>query len=304
MSSDSIKFIYNQPKSKGASYLSLILIFGVIISVYVYLYSNAQNKLLRLSWDDRKCNPRYLFFSGYINPEKKDPLTATVDNFNGCVGKSIYKDPYLYKEIKENDKRIRQHNKEIGRHLNTGEKTVQGIRKKWDETKEQKDMEAHLSKSDAGGNIEKQASMHGIVAAKSEQMFELLNHIVLYIQGILLYRVSKHKQEMNIDQMHQDYMNRYSLIYNNKYKNAFVSLDKKDWKASMNTAREAIDDFNALTDELTQFMDDHLYQLTDITESCYHLKYNLNNDDCKQKIFPNLSTSLVDAYPLLKEIFK
>jgi hypothetical protein len=164
-------------------------------------------------------------------------------------------------------------------------------------------MDVQKSKSEAGGIFEKQGYIHNTLAEKTSQMFQVLKSTIIYIQGILLYRISQHKINMSIDQTHESYMSRYAAIYE-KYKNAFKHLDDSDWTSSMNTAREAIQEFELLNEELNEYMREHLYQIADINESCYHLKYNLDDNSCEDRIFPNITKSWVDYYPTIKKIFK
>lgn len=300
MSSENIKDIYKQTKSKGVDYIGTILLVLVIFSAFGYLYTNAQKKLLHLNWNDQKCNPRYLFFSGLLNPLDKNPWISTENNFNRCVSKSIYKDPILTKEIKRNDYYIKRHDKEIKNNLKTGMSALDTIHQKWEDIKEKKDIEVQGSNSDAGGIFEKQGSMHNTITENTTQMFQVLKSVIIYIQGILLYQVSQQKQELDIDKRHESFMERYETIYQ-KYKKAFDYLDESNWTLSMNTAREAINDFENLNLELDEIIGDNLYQIADISKSCYHLKYNLDDNSC-EKIFPNITKEWVDYYPILMNV--
>jgi hypothetical protein len=301
MSSQNIKDIYKETKSKGVDYIGTILLIFVVFSLFGYLYTNAQNKLLQLNWNDQKCNPRYLFFSGFLNPVDKNPWISTEKNFNRCVSKSIYKDPNLSKEIKRNDYYIKKHDNEIKTNLNTGRKAVEDIRQQWEDIKDKKDMEVEMSKSDSGSIFEKQGSMHNTVTSTTTQMFNVLQSVLIYIQGILLYKVSTHKETLDIDKKHEYFMAKYETVYT-KYKRAFEYLEETNWALSMNSAREAIDDFEKLSIELDEFIGEHMYQIDEISKSCYDLKYNLKDNSC-EKLFPNLTKEWIDYYPIVKQIF-
>jgi len=48
------------------------------------------------NWETQKCNPKYIFYSGYIKRNSgKNSLTTTIDNFNDCIIK--------YNELKDNN---------------------------------------------------------------------------------------------------------------------------------------------------------------------------------------------------------
>jgi hypothetical protein len=294
--------IYNDAKKKGPDYISAILFVLLVASIYGYLYQNTQSKLLHMNLDDQKCNPRYLFFSGFLNPLYKDPWTTTQTNFNRCVATTMYKDPNLSREIKRNDKFIKLHDHEIKDNLKTGYEEVDELRAQWERVKELKDMDVQKLKSETGGIFEKQGYIHNTLAETTTQMFQVLKSTVIYIQGILLYRVSEHKLDLDINGTHTRFMTRYAATYQ-KYKQAFRSLDETKWTNAINTAREAIDEYDQLNYELNLYMEDHFYQLQDITESCYHLKYNLEDESC-EKMFPKLTTQWIDFFPILQKILK
>jgi len=300
MSSKNIMDIYKEAKTKGPDYISAILFVFLIGSIYGYLYQNAQNKLLQMSWDDQKCNPRYIFFSGFLNPWYKDPWTTTQTNFNRCVATTMYKDPHLSKEIKRNDKFIKLHDHEIKDNLETGYEAVDELRSQWEKVLELKEMEVRKLKSETGGIFEKQGYIHNTLSDTTTQMFQVLKSTIIYIQGILLYRVSEHKLDLDINGTHNRFMERYANTYQ-KYKAAFRFLDEGNWTNSINTARDAIDEYEQLNYELNVYMEEHFYQLKDITESCYHLKYNLEDESC-ERMFPNLTTQWIDFFPILKKI--
>jgi ABC-type multidrug transport system fused ATPase/permease subunit len=302
MSSESIKLIYKEAKTNGVDYLGPLLLIFLVVSVFGYLYTDTQKKMMNMSYTEQKCNPRYLFFSGFLNPLHKDPWSTTQTNFDRCVATYVYKDPQLSKEIKRNQRYIKQHDEEIKQHLSKSTKGVEEIREQWEEVKEKKDMEIQKYKSESGSIFEVQGYMHGTVSEKTTQMFQVIKSTILYIQGILVYRVSKHKEDLAIDKKHDEFMNRYAAIYL-KYKSAFDSLDKREWTNSINQARDAIRDYHNLNNELNKFMTDHYYQIEDITESCYHLKYNLEDYACEEKIFPNIMKPLIDYFPILKNAF-
>jgi hypothetical protein len=68
---------------------NIILFFGTILIFFLYVYNNI--KVSAQSWDIQKCNPKYLFFSGYIHNNNPN-LTggeATLLNFTDCTRKII-----------------------------------------------------------------------------------------------------------------------------------------------------------------------------------------------------------------------
>jgi len=301
MSSEKIKYIYAHAPSKSVDYMGTILLLLLVASVFTYLYTNTQKKMLRVEWKEQKCNPRKLFFSGFLNPLSKDPWTATQENFDRCVATSIYKDPNLSKEIKRNERYIKLHDNEIKQNLAEGEKGIDQIRKQWKDVQANKEREVRTAREEAGKIFEKQGYIHTTLAEKTTQLFEVLKFTIIYIQGILVYRVSQHKTDMDIEKTHDTMMKRYAATYD-KYKEAYNYLDQGNWTGSINRARDAIKEYNDMSADIRNFIRDHEYQMKDINKSCYDLKYNLDDNSCS-KIFPKLLET-VDYEPIINNAFK
>jgi len=299
MSSETIKKIYLNAKTKEVDYITPILFICIVCSAFGYLYTNTQNKLLHLTWNNQKCNPKYVFFSGFLNPLYKDPWKSTATNFNRCVATSMYKDAELSKNIKRNQRYIKKHNQEIQQNLSESREGIEDIRNKWEDLKEKLDMDVRKLKSEAGGIFEKQGTIHNVFAEKMTQMFKVVQSVAIYIQGILLFRISHHKEKLDMVQRHNNYMASYANTYN-KYKQAFTYLDQKNWNGSINTARDAIAEFDALTRDLKEFMEANEHRISDINKSCYHLKNDLDDKSCTN-LFPNLLDT-VEYQPILTNI--
>jgi hypothetical protein len=64
--------------------LPWIIFFCALIVIVTYLikieiHSNGKN------WDKNKCSSKYLFFSGFMKSEGKNPLNQTLVNFKECI---------------------------------------------------------------------------------------------------------------------------------------------------------------------------------------------------------------------------
>lgn len=73
-------------KKNSMRYLSGILIFMGLCGIAFLLKSRAFFQTDFQDWNKQKCNPEYLFYSGYIktNPNSS-PFESTKDNFNDCI---------------------------------------------------------------------------------------------------------------------------------------------------------------------------------------------------------------------------
>lgn len=70
------------------SYLINTLIFLFLLFICFYLYLHIDISLSLKSWDNKKCNPKYLYFSGFIKPEyNMGYFDTTMHNFRDCMSK-------------------------------------------------------------------------------------------------------------------------------------------------------------------------------------------------------------------------
>ena len=84
-------FLLSKPSSIKVERIwnNIILFFCTILIFFLYVYNNI--KVSVQSWDIQKCNPKYLFFSGYLHNNNPN-LTggeATLLNFTDCTRKII-----------------------------------------------------------------------------------------------------------------------------------------------------------------------------------------------------------------------
>jgi hypothetical protein len=184
--------------------------------------------------------------------------------------------------------------------LATSKEAVEDIDDEYTKIKDTRLTQADIAKSDAGGIFEKQGYMHNVFTYETTKMFEVLKSTIFYIENLLLDRITRHKKELNMNVTHENFMRRYAAIYE-KYNLAFTQLDNGQYSSAMNAARDAIEDYQMLEAELDALMEENFYRINEITESCYHLKYNLENNSCKS-IYPHLITQWVDFYPDIKKI--
>jgi hypothetical protein len=310
MSAEKIKIIYQESKSSySANFILPIVFILLILSVFGYLYANIQRKLMHMSWSEQKCNPRFLFFSGFLDPMNKNPWVTTQDNFQKCVSTNIYKDPALSRVIKHNEDLIQKHENEIKQNLEVGKKYVNAMNNEWNSIKDKQDQNLMDVQTTNESIFEKNDVLYEEILLKTSQMFHLLSSIIRYIQGILVYKVTSYKKNLSIDQQHEYFMGRYIQIYEN-YSKAY-NLVTKDNNAAINHARIAIEDYTALNKELDDFMSVHMKDITSITEICYQLEYNMDDRTCSTLFrdktvedTSHINQDWIDHYPMMKHALK
>jgi hypothetical protein len=302
MSAEKIRIIYaNNKKSGNSDLLTPILFIGLVISVFSYYYKSIQQKLLNTSWEEKKCSPRYLFFSGFLNPLDKNPWHTTQSNFQKCVANNMYKDPDLSRDIKTNKYYIQKNDDEIQKNLVKSKKITSDIRKQWNTVLEAKQgnlTDIHIGNT---GIFENQGSMYSNVAQNSNQLFQVLKSILYYLKNTLIFKANYFKKQLSIDKKHDDFMTEYRLIYNNFYIPAFENLNQEKLTSAMNSARDAVDKYNELTKKLDLYIEKSLPIVAPITETCYKLRYSVHDSTCNQ-LFPNLNEIPIDLFPNIRPI--
>jgi len=300
MSAEKIKIIYEKNRGSKSDLFTPFLVILFTVSLFSHLYTTVQKKLRHKNIDEETCNPRYLFFYGFLNPLNKDPITSTQTNFQKCVAKNLYKPQALIKENTKNRFYIQKNNVEIENSIADGKTLVEDIKHKWRNALESKQLDINHVSEAKDKLFENQGDLYQNVAKKSTQLFKVLQSIVIYIAGILQLKVSEHKVTLDIEHVHIDFMSKYTqnMI---KYNAAYNSLNSKNWTSAINTGREAIKSYEDMTEELEKFMKENAYLVASITKNCYLLKYQMDNDSCGT-VFPHLNKELVAHYPLIKDI--
>lgn len=306
MSERELQLIYEQNKDSSSGFILPLVFILSVLSSFGYLYSKIQRKLMHISWSEQKCNPRYLFFSGFLDPLNKNPFQTTQDNFEKCVATNVYKDPAQLRVIKKNQERMIQHQNEMKNNLETATKYANALNQGW--TSDQDGIEQSIMDVNTENNaiFDHHEVLYREILLKSTQMFNVLSSIIRYFQGILVYQVSNYKlgftidDHQGIDEIHAYFMSQYDSLYTTGYSAAYQKLSDSttDYHDAINTARNTIEQYDALSQVLDNFMYIHLNDIQSITESCYHLKYNMDDQTCPT-IFPNINMNYVDFYPTL-----
>jgi hypothetical protein len=287
-------------KFKSSGLLTPILILLITFSIFASLYTNVQKKLLHINLDEQKCNPRYLFFSGFLNPLDKNPWATTLSNFQKCVANNIYKPPKIAREIKQNEYLIRKNNKDMKNSLEYGKTIVSDINEDWTNVLVKKQDELDDISSQKDKIFEEQGFLYKEVAKKTAQLFKVIQSMIIYIEGVIQVKMSKNKSQLDVDNLHNDFMSRYQDTHK-LYTQAYEKLDNANWKGSINNARVAISNYKEMTKELDEYMEKNAHLVYSITEGCYQLKYNMDSDKCSA-LFPNLNKEFVANFPNINKI--
>ena len=102
--SNSLKDVYNNPNgfSKGSGNVAIISIIIIWLVLVINIRLKTIGKYISYNKDVEECNPKYLYYSGWLKTNEKNPAQATADQFNKCVTYSV-KNKYRCKIQKTTD---------------------------------------------------------------------------------------------------------------------------------------------------------------------------------------------------------
>ena len=90
----SLNNVYTKPNYYN-KYSADIFITGGLFLLFIFVYMNltskTRNKYIQLNWNSQQCNPQYLYFSGWLKENEKNPSKSTRDQFEKCIKESTKK---------------------------------------------------------------------------------------------------------------------------------------------------------------------------------------------------------------------
>jgi len=306
-------------KEEESDLFGTFLLILVILVIFFYFYFKVSQTQILLDWQNQRCNPKYIFFSYYLNPiEGQDPYESIKNNFMKCIK------PFTsilgtkeYKDFKNTTDTISKTTDSISRYVEDVDKDMQTKVKGWNNEYNKIDTSANNIDNDTDDQFLKQKDAFNQIRIYAQRIHDIIFAITTYIRDKLLFRVSENKQAFKIQNNNnrvynipnnningiKDYLyQNYWTISNNEYKQAFELLQQKkrqpnfspeltDFSISMNKADEAIKKYKDLIDVIEEFDrqngprdDPHASLLYDTIKSCeqlYEFEY-----DCKE-ILPN-----------------
>ncbi len=94
MSINAIKFIYNTnlSTSGNATAVPASVVVFFFVCIIGYLCYTMILKDISYDWDNKRCTPRYIFYSGFLKSTTGDPFKDTYNNFVDCTNPMNIKD--------------------------------------------------------------------------------------------------------------------------------------------------------------------------------------------------------------------
>lgn len=174
---------------------NIILVFIMIIGL-LFFYVKIQVNIDLKNWDFKKCNPKYLFFSGYIyNDTNLSNSDATLYNFTKCTN-SFVKEKYDFIVNSEFEKDTNKIKNKMSKFSNNNKKTQQ---KRKNELKQmQEDISGQFSalQDKVSFNLDLSGTYAYTTIKNSgiyvDQINGLMKYIGDYIKQYLTYQMVEH----------------------------------------------------------------------------------------------------------------
>jgi hypothetical protein len=120
MNFDFVKFYENESStldsiSSNQDFFQTLLLTLFLLALIIILYTRMFFSVEFENWEIQKCNPKYIFYSGYIKQnENSGSLQSTVDNFNDCIVRfNNQKDNQFSKVLEKKQSQHLRRNREI-----------------------------------------------------------------------------------------------------------------------------------------------------------------------------------------------
>jgi len=282
--SEKIRSIYENVKPSGP--IIPFLLFLVIISVIGTLYASVQRKLLHQEEEEDPCNPRYVFFSGLLNPFQKDPWGETEKKFKRCISTHMYRDPAQSKKIQENRKLIQDREKEIQSTIQSRSIDLSKTNEEWQNIKNNATNGIEDKDESIDAVFTSQYTLHEEITKNMVQLYYIVDSILKYIYSVITVRLSKEKVTLSIDARHEEYVERYKAIYQ-EYADAIQQYKSQKYPSAYQKAQSATQRFDALREEIRLFRSDHQKSRQYIQRGCQRMDKVFDEPSHCDGIFPS-----------------
>jgi hypothetical protein len=277
---DSIKKVYKGSEEESGGAGSAILILIILIIIFYFYLKVSQTQVL-IDWKNQKCNPRYIFFSYYMNPvEGQSPYKSTMKNFMQCMRPfvSISKSK-TYKDLRNTTKNISQNTDDLSRYVNIINNDMNDKIKGWRDQYNTLDQKEKKITNEADERYYKEKDMYEKIRIYAQRIHDVIYSITFFIKNKLLFQVSENKKNFKIKNyknkninivsddvnfVRRELYNAYMSISNNSYKQSFDLLNYKrnqpnfdpkrtDFSECINRGNDAIKEYQMLIDIIDEF---------------------------------------------------
>lgn len=304
MSTNRIKFIYSSNSSSSSGISSAYIVIFIFFFIIGYFYYKMILKDISYDWNNKKCTPKYIFYSGFLKSTTGDPLKDTYNNFVECTDPTKTNTSGVNKfqvvfdtanTIAGASNSIMDYTDDI---MTEGDRIRVEMKNRFSNVKER----TNVIISSVNQLYNYQMKLYNILKMYFERIFLILDTLSTYIQDIKLFGLSNKKYNLTSgqEQLSTFIVSRtkeYENIYNGDITDAINNIKKikKDSGANYdnanydvvnNSINSAMQKYDELIDKLVRFDNENRTKLLDIDKEC--------------KILTDNNISYVSIFPFLK----
>lgn len=189
-----------QNMNSGYEFVNSLLIVFFLFAVIVVLYTRIFLGIDFENWDIQKCNPKYIFYSGYI---KKNPnssaLRSTSDNFKECIARFNNQKNSTFSKVLEKS-RLEQYqmNEElVNNHKTLSKERILNLQKKVNNKNKQFQLQIeNIKKSSSVGQVQNEINkLSSIIEDIKEYAHSYLTYAMMHF--VFKYKISEENGTLN-----------------------------------------------------------------------------------------------------------
>jgi hypothetical protein len=283
-------------KTSNSTLIFYLFIFLFII-MFIYFFIDINRKNILLDWENNRCNPKYMFISGYIKNDTDNNIQYTYDNFIDCVNKNEY--------IQQSKQIIRSTDNKMNDAVNSIYKNEITIT---DNVSNNNDnLSSNYLLLENNKNImenkmdllyDQHKKIYNIMEMYINRTIFVIDYIFKYISNVFQYNLYNYKSQLNRNFITLNNSTRSSYISTMQIiQNSFNQYNSENYNNAYSKATIAISTLQNLINDMNNFESDNnttnnTTNKTKIDNICSMMSNNsklINGRDSCDIIFPNYS---------------
>lgn len=285
-------------RSSNSKLMIYLVLFAFVI-LFVYYFIDVNRKNILLDWENNRCNPKYMFISGYIKNDTDNNIQYTYDNFLECTNRN--------ERIKETKKIIHKTDKSMFETIDklydieqTTENSASDIINSQINDISINYLNVENNKKNVYNKMDllydQHKKIYNITEMYINRFIFVIDYIFKYISNVFEYNLYNYKSQFNAAFNRKNTAIRNSYI--SKIAQIQLSFDKynlKDFDSAYTSANSALNKLVQLTNDMDEFESNNLSTTNKINNTCDIMKNNsklVTSTNSCGIIFPNYPTNL------------
>jgi hypothetical protein len=309
LSTNTIKFIYNHEytSSGNSTPISAGIIIFIILYIVGYLIYRIILKDISHDWENKRCTPRYIFYSGFLKSITGDPIKDTYKNFVDCTNPMKNQDNNKFNVVFDTADTITKTANSIIDYSRDIMHEADRIKGENENKFASVQSKTNILMTTMNELYNYQLKLYTILKMYFERIFLLLDTFSQYTTDIILFKLSNLKYNLSyqgtqltpfIQNINTKYNNIYTTdisgavtMFKNIKKNEGDNYENADYEQVLIKLKLATDNYTDLKRVLLNFDKNNSSKLLEIDQTCRDLTYKKIS---YKTIFPFLEFKLLN----------